>query len=296
MRFYTTLFLLLCGLSAWSANRADSIRARILCPDGRVSVAIHRGAWREEPENSKEAVLRAVELGGDVIEIDVQRTADGVYVLMHDRTIDRTTTGKGRVADWTFDSLQNLYLRSGCGGLSRRRVPELFDVLNAVRGRALVNLDKAEVLFDELLPELSRRGLLGTVLLKGSAPAAEVRQKLGVYFDSVLYMPIVWIDQADAMERIERFEAELQPMAYELVFTQRNHPHVAAVAQRLKDKTLWYNTLWATLAGGLDDDTAKDQGPDSVYGVLINTLGARAIQTDRPVLLLDYLRNNHLHD
>lgn len=296
MRLCTTLLLLLCGLTAWSTNRADSIRARILHPDGRVAVAIHRGAWREEPENSKQAVLRAVELGGDVVEIDVQRTSDGVYVLMHDRTIDRTTTGKGAVASWTFDSLQSLYLRSGCGGVSRRRVPELFDVLHAVRGRALVNLDKAEAYFDDLLPELSHRGLLGTVLLKGSAPADEVRQKLGIYLDSVLYMPIVSIDRADALQRIEQFEAELRPMAYELVFAELNHPHVAAAAQRLHGKTLWYNTLWATLAGGLDDDTAQDQGPATVYGRLIDTMGARAIQTDRPVLLLGYLRSNHLHD
>ena len=65
---------------------------------------------------------------------------------------------------------------------------------------------------------------------------------------------------------------------------------------QLKGKALiWYNTLWDTMAGGHDDDMSlKD--PDAGYGYLIDTLGCRIIQTDRPAYLLNYLRNKNLHD
>ena len=295
MKKLLVLLLFCSALGAWGQGRAEQIRARIVRPDGQVAAAVHRGAWREEPENSKEAVLAAVELGGDVVEIDAARTSDGVYVLMHDRTLDRTTTGRGPVADRTFAELQALSLRSGCGGVTNRRIPELFDVLAAVRGRALVNIDKAEAYFDELLPLLSQRGLLGTVVLKGKASPQEVRRKFGRYLDSVLYMPIVDLNAPNALQTIERYEAQLNPAAYELVFAERTAA-VDAAAKRLKNKTLWYNTLWATLAGGLDDDAAKDRGPDAVYGELIRSLGATILQTDRPTLLVEYLRTKQLHE
>jgi len=58
---------------------------------------------------------------------------------------------------------------------------------------------------------------------------------------------------------------------------------------------IWYNTLWASLAGGHEDDQAlKD--PDGNYGYLIEELGARILQTDRPGFMLDYLRKKGLHD
>jgi glycerophosphoryl diester phosphodiesterase len=70
--------------------------------------------------------------------------------------------------------------------------------------------------------------------------------------------------------------------------------------EKLKDtmqgrSLIWYNTLWDTMAGGHDDD-ASLQSFENGYGYLIDVLGARIIQTDRPQFLLDYLRSRNLHD
>ena len=66
--------------------------------------------------------------------------------------------------------------------------------------------------------------------------------------------------------------------------------------QDLSGKALiWYNTLWDTLCGGHDDDLSLED-PDAAYGYLIDTLGARIIQTDRAEHLLSYLRSRSLHD
>jgi glycerophosphoryl diester phosphodiesterase len=62
----------------------------------------HRGAAGHEPENTLAAVERGIVLGCDFVEVDIQRTSDGCLVLMHDKFIDRTTNGEGRVIDMSF--------------------------------------------------------------------------------------------------------------------------------------------------------------------------------------------------
>ena len=68
-----------------------------------VLVAAHRGDWRNAPENSIQAIKNCIEMGVDMVEIDVRMTKDSALVLMHDNTIDRTTTGEGKVSEWTLD-------------------------------------------------------------------------------------------------------------------------------------------------------------------------------------------------
>lgn len=68
----------------------------------------HRGASSTHPENTLPALREAVRLGAHMIEFDLILSQDGVLVLMHDATVDRTTNGKGRVADLTLAQLRSL--------------------------------------------------------------------------------------------------------------------------------------------------------------------------------------------
>jgi len=70
-----------------------------------IEVVAHRGASDEEPEHSLAAYLLAVEQGADAIECDVRLTADGTLVCVHDRRIDRTSTGRGSVSAMTIEQL-----------------------------------------------------------------------------------------------------------------------------------------------------------------------------------------------
>ena len=72
---------------------------------GVVQVVAHRGASSDEPEHSLAAYLAAVEQGADAIECDVRLTSDGTLVCVHDRKIDRTSTGRGVVSSKTFREL-----------------------------------------------------------------------------------------------------------------------------------------------------------------------------------------------
>ncbi|MDL1900249.1 glycerophosphodiester phosphodiesterase [Anaerolineae bacterium CFX9] len=76
--------------------------------DPAVLVIAHQGGDGERPGNTMSAFRHAVEIGADVLEMDVHSTADGVLVTIHDDTVDRTTNGTGRVNDMTFAELQAL--------------------------------------------------------------------------------------------------------------------------------------------------------------------------------------------
>lgn len=68
----------------------------------------HRGHSIEYPENTMEAYRKAIELGIEMIECDVNITRDGKLVMIHDSTLDRTTNGSGRVSSLTWDEIQQL--------------------------------------------------------------------------------------------------------------------------------------------------------------------------------------------
>ena len=94
-------------------TKISKLREKLSDSEGKdVMVIAHRGDWRNALENSVQAIQRAADMGVDIVEIDVRLTKDSIPVLMHDSTIDRTTTGKGKVGDWTLEELKNLYLKN----------------------------------------------------------------------------------------------------------------------------------------------------------------------------------------
>ena len=73
-----------------------------------VMIFAHRGNWRGAPENSLQAYKQCIDGGIDGVEIDVHMTKDSAIVMMHDDTVDRTTTGTGLVSDYTLEEIKKL--------------------------------------------------------------------------------------------------------------------------------------------------------------------------------------------
>ena len=291
-----------CVICISAQNRVERIREEMLAPNRTfVLVVAHRADWRFAPENSLAAIENSIRLEADVVELDVQKTKDGQLILMHDKTLDRTTTGKGKIAEWTLDSIRTLRLKNGAALKTKHRVPTLEEALLTAKGRVMVNLDKAYPIFDEIFPILEKTGTVGQIIMKGSKPVAEVKKDLGKYLDRIIYMPIVHLDRPGAMQQIDDFMKELHPVAFELLFESDTCQLPKQVRAKLEGKSkIWYNTLWDTMAGGHDDDKSLEN-PDEGYGYLIDTLGATIIQTDRTAYLLEYLqarkkRNEHKAD
>ena len=95
-------------------------------------------ASAEAPENTLAAIAKAVELGADGVETDVQRSADGRLVVVHDETVDRTTDGSGRVAELEWAQLARLDASGGDARFAGERLPLLEQVLELLAPAGLV--------------------------------------------------------------------------------------------------------------------------------------------------------------
>ena len=109
-----------------------------------IAIAAHRGGpYPGYPENGIETLQHGYDNGVRVFEIDIAESADGTLFLMHDRTLTRTTSGDGFVAEWNWADLQDLRLRDNEGTITDFKIPTLTDALNwAVRTGAILELDK----------------------------------------------------------------------------------------------------------------------------------------------------------
>ncbi|HRT08703.1 MAG TPA: glycerophosphodiester phosphodiesterase family protein [Candidatus Paceibacterota bacterium] len=108
-------------------------------------VIAHRGHHARAHENTLTALREAADAGADYVEMDVRRTADGHYVLLHDSTVDRTTNGRGSVGRMTLAELRALEVRDPARPeVKPDRIPTLPEALAAVKGRIHVYLDFKE--------------------------------------------------------------------------------------------------------------------------------------------------------
>lgn len=284
------LFLvLIVASSVLAQEKIDRILKELREPSGKVVLVVsHRGDWRNFPENTIEAINGAVEIGADIVEIDVQKTKDGHFVLMHDATVDRMTNGKGKVADLTLEEIKKLKLRNGIGHATQYRVPTLREALTAGKGRVMFNLDKVgSDRLDDVYAMAREIGVEHQIIFKSGERYEKVRPILEKA-PKALFMPIVSLDRKDTLEKIEEYEKNLKPFAYEFIPNTEPSEHLDRIKVMGKAGThIWINSLWDSLCLGHCDDKAVDD-PDANWGWILDQ-GATMIQTDRPARLIKYL-------
>ena len=111
-------------------------------PERDIIVSGHRGGMMPGyPENCIESCEKTLSMMPTFFEIDFSFTKDSVMVLMHDLTIDRTTNGKGRVADYTYEELQRFRLVDRDGNVTDYRIPTLAEVLEWGKDKVAFNFD-----------------------------------------------------------------------------------------------------------------------------------------------------------
>ena len=250
------------------------------------------------PENSLSSFSAAVNAGAGAILADVRLTADGVPVIIKDETIDRTTSGKGRVRDITYDSIRRCKLRRAHNVVTDSlRMPTLREALKVCKDRIVVNIDQGYEYYDLVLAITEELGVTEQILIKGKRAPEIVAAKFAEHPRNMMYMPIIDILKPKGQALFAEYrEKGIVPLAYEICW-DRPAPEVEACMREVVagGSKLWVNSLWASLCGGLDDDRAFEGDPAAVYGKLVD-MGATMIQTDRPELLISYLRSRGLHD
>lgn len=144
-----------------------------------VKIYGHRGASAELPENTLPAFQRVIDLGADGVEFDVHLSSDGVPVVIHDDTVDRTTRASGPVNSFTAEELGNLDAGAGYG------VPTLRDVLDLVGTSLHLNIEiksaeAGQAVIDEVVPRLGLRWAISSFdwevlrFVRGQCPGADV--------------------------------------------------------------------------------------------------------------------------
>lgn len=298
-RILLSIFLLLGSITAGMAEtRAEKLAKEIYKPNSKyVLVVAHRGDWRNAPENSLQAYQNCIDMGVDMIEIDIHKTQDNQFIVMHDATVDRTTNGKGKIADMTLADIKKLYLKSGHGIKTRHRVPTLEEVLLLAKDKILVNIDKGDNYFDEIYELLLKTGTEKQVVIKTYDNLATIQSKSkNDIIHKSIFMPIINLDKQEDAEVVVDNYLHVNPPAFEVTFKTET-PKLFRVLNKIKQSgsKLWINSLWSSLNAGHDDDLAvEEKCPDEAWGWILKQ-GATVIQTDRPMQLIQYLKKKHRH-
>jgi glycerophosphoryl diester phosphodiesterase len=181
----------------------------------------HRGASAEAPENTLAAFRRALEAGADGIELDVHLSADGVPVVIHDDTLERTTDGRGPVARSSLAVLRELDAGSWFApDFSGEPLPTLEETLHLLAGRLRLNIEVKEARAGMAVVELLRQFPQADVVISSFDHGLLARLRR---IDPDLPLAVL-LDRGDWHRALARAEA-LHACAF--------HPYVALVGRPL---------------------------------------------------------------
>lgn len=318
-----SLFVPVTGASA-GETRASRILDRFEHANqwrDHVMIAAHRAGGLQAgkklyPENSVAAVEASIAMGAEIVEVDVRRSGDGAFVIMHDSWLDRTTTCKGEVEKHTLAELRLCRLViEGTGIAADETVSTLREMLVATRDRILINLDnKLDI---EALPAMIAvardLGMAEQVIVKENLwnrqridAAKTVLAATGGGFQ---FMPIIADDAVRDAAFAEEVGRAFSPRAIELInwragaetLTATGGPLFSTRMRAVAARGNWH--LWADtyailnkpggfLAGGRGDELAVAASmPREAWGFWADR-GATIIQTDEPGAAIDWLAAN----
>ena len=237
----------------------------------RPVVVAHRGDHTRTHENSLSAIENAIRAGVDYLELDVRRTRDGEHVLLHDSSLDRTTTGQGRVADLTLAEFRKLKLRDrDRPHLPPEPVPTFAEALEALRGRIGLYLDFKD----------GDRAVVARMLR-----AAGVQERTVIY-DSLEHVP-AWRQAAPELPLMVSPRAEdlqgdgLKQIRSRCPVEVLDGDATAYTAESVRAvRSLGYE-VWIDI---------QDPGEDEAYWRRMLALGTDGLQSDKPGELVSFLQ------
>ena len=170
------------GGMVYAGKRMEEMKVPYWTGKYPVMVIAHRGFSGAASENTLAAFQKGIEIGSDMIELDIHLCKDGEVVVIHDETLERTTTGQGRVVDYTLKELKKFDAGSWFGPqFSRERIPTLGEVLELAKGRVPVNIEiknpthgqySITELTNQALREVKEAGMIHQVIFSSFNPVS----------------------------------------------------------------------------------------------------------------------------
>lgn len=264
--FFVTLLFLLYGCKAPVTVPSYS--------DGNVMVAAHRAFHQTVPENSLAAIRESIKAGIDIAEIDVRRTADDSLVLLHDGTIDRTTTGSGEIETLYWNEVKDLFLLHD-GEVTAEKIPLFRNALLLGKGKILFDLDLKTEKIEKIMEVVVQTDASKSVFFFDSDwPVLEkVRQKHPGWY----LMPRAYnVEMAkEAYDKFKPWAIHVDPSFASAELSEYFHSRGVYV---------WINALGAV-------DRSLKEGDTRPFQDLIAT-NPSIIQTDLPIRIKQLVRKS----
>lgn len=265
--------------TVWGQRDVKEIKKDLLnSTSNTVLVASHRATHNNFPENSIPAIKESIRLGVDILEIDVKVTTDGIPVLMHDGTINRTTTGKGKLEEMSFEQLNQFFLVDK-GVVTKYKIPTLEETLLLAKGHILVDLDLKTDKLGPILEVIKKTKTEDIVLFfdddYNSLSFFDKKNK------DFMMMP-----RAHSLAEADSAIALFQPEVVHIDFSFYT-PEVVNTIKKHKAR-VWINAL-----GPVDIAIGNGKEEEALSQLLKN--GANIIQTDEPERLLKLLKEKKIH-
>ncbi len=238
----------------------------------------HRGVIPFAPENTLVGFDLALELGVEIVEIDVRPTADEVLVVMHDSTVDRTTDGTGDVDEMTLDEIRQLRVVSDFPAFDDQPVPTFVEALEHLKGRALVNVDAKTGRFDLIAADIEATD--SAVWLYVQVDSLDEGLQMRELAPGVRLMPDV-----ETPDDVVQYVAALSPELAEVPWNLDDPEVFDALAQA--SVRVNQNALGVADAAAAVHDANGDDPCEAYRGIWER--GATLIQTDAPHLLVPCL-------
>lgn len=281
------------GLQQYTTHRndADDILKCLYDPaDERIQICAHRGVSEKLPENGIGNLLRSIDHGFDIIEIDLSVTKDGAIILMHDKTLDRTTTGKGLVSEHTLKEIKSLYLRDIDGNVTGEKVPTLEEVLELAGGKVLLQMDKWQGLLDKVLPILEEYGCLQYAIFRSTMPYDKIKTAFGDYLDKVIYIPVIPCGRSNSEQLLTGYLKNMPEIPVIcFVFGKEDDLDLTMVSKLKSKYRIWFNAIADKDSANHGDRQALEGDLAGSYGWLVSN-GGNIIFSDRAILLDNYLK------
>jgi len=235
-------------------------------------IVAHRGgAYPGLPENSLAVFEYTLAHTHAIIETDFRLTRDNRIVMMHDGTLDRTTTGTGVVEEHTLDAMRALPLVDHQGTVTAHRTSSLQEVLAWAEERTIIAVDvKAPLTFQRMIDEIVIAGAEARVFIQ----TYNLEDALSVHRAHPGLMMSTSLRNLDDLAALE---ASGIPLENVIAHTGSREPEDPALYDHLRERRMY--TMVGTL-GGMDREAAA--GNPGIYRSLLAN-GATIISTDRPV-------------
>mgnify|MGYP005846399817 CR=1 FL=1 len=250
-------------------------------------VSAHRGGPTTNfPENCTATFQNTIKYVPAIIETDIALSKDSILVMMHDNTLDRTTTGTGPISNYTYKELQTLFLKDNDGNITNYKIETLDEVLKWGKGKVVYTLDvKRGVPFKMIVDAVKKYKAENycMIITYNANQAAEV---------AALAPEMLLSVSARGKEDVERLQTMGVKKENMVAFVGTSFPK-PEVMDYMKSEGI---TCITGTMGNLDKSAIANG--DKIYTDIINA-GVMIISSDRPIEVAKqmnlYVQQNNLH-